>query len=399
MRPLLSGIRVIDLTTVVLGPYATLMLADLGAEVIKVESPAGEICRDIDASRHAGMGPLFLNLNRNKKSVMLDLKQAEDRTTLLRLVAEADVFVHNMRPGAIRKLGLDYATLAGLNARLVYCAAWGFGEAGPYGNLQAYDDVVQAASGLAALNAQDGVPRYMPTIIADKVTGLFAANAILAALVQRAASGVGQFIEVPMLECLASFVLVEHLSGATFDPPLAPPGYVRMLAPERRPHRAKDGYIAILPYMTAHWVRFFRHIGREDLALDETVLDPQKRSHAIGRLYAVIAEAAPAKTRAEWFAELKALEIPCMPVNSLADLLANEHLNAVGMFSHVEHPSEGRLVSVDFPVRFSGAPPQPDRPAPQLGADNAEVLGKAEKKTPPVVPRTAAAETDEDKLI
>ena len=300
----------------------------------------------------------------------------EERAALLRLVESADVFVHNMRPGAIRKLGLDYATLSALNARLVYCAAWGFGEDGPYGNLQAYDDVVQAASGLAALNGQDGVPRYMPTIIADKVTGLYAANAILAALLQRERTGAGQFIEVPMLECLTAFVLVEHLSGATFDPPLAPPGYVRMLAPERRPHRAKDGYIAILPYMTDHWVRFFRHIGREDLASDETVLDPQKRSRAIGRLYAAVAEAAPLKTRAEWFAELKELEIPCMPVNTLEDLLANEHLNAVGMFRRVEHPSEGRLVSVDFPVRFSRAAPLADRPAPRLGQDNEEVLGK-----------------------
>jgi len=379
MRPLLSGVRVIDLTTVVLGPYATSLLADLGAEVIKIESPAGEICRDIDASRHVGMGPLFLNLNRNKKSVLLDLKETDARAELLRLAAGADVFVHNMRPGAIRKLGLDYPTLAALNPRLVYCAAWGFGEAGPYGNLQAYDDVVQAASGLAALNAEEGVPRYLPTILADKVTGLFAANAILAALIARERSGAGQFVEVPMLECMASFVLVEHLSGATFDPPLAPPGYGRMLEPYRRPHRAKDGYIAILPYMTAHWVRFFRHIGREDLARDESVLDAQKRSRAIGRLYAVIAEVAPSKTRAEWFAELKALEIPCMPVNSLEDLLANEHLNAVGLFKRVEHPSEGRLVSVDFPVRFSAAAAAPDRPAPQLGQDTEEVLaeGKA----------------------
>ena len=377
MQALLSGIRVLDLTTVVLGPYATLMLADLGAEVIKIESPAGEICRDIDNARHPGMGPLFLNLNRNKKSVMLDLKEAAGREALLRLVDGADVFVHNMRPGAVQRLGLDYPALAARNGRLVYCAAWGFGKDGPYGNLQAYDDVVQAASGLAALNAVDGVPRYMPTILADKVTGLFAANAILAALMQRERSGAGQFIEVPMLECLAAFVLAEHLSGATFVPPLAPPGYNRMLAPERRPHRAKDGYIAILPYMTDHWVRFFRHIGREDLATDETVLDAQKRSHAIGRLYAVITEAAPQKTRAEWFAELKALEVPCMPVNSLEDLLSNEHLNAVGLFSEIAHPSEGRLRSVGFPVRFSAAPPLPDRPAPRLGADTETVAGMA----------------------
>ncbi len=322
------------------------------------------------------MGPLFLNLNRNKKSVVLDLKEAAGRASLLSLAASANVFVHNMRPEAIAKLGIGYETLSAGNPRLVYCAAWGFAEAGPYGNLQAYDDVVQAASGLAALNAVEGVPRYLPTLVADKVTGLYAANAIMAALLQRERTGRGQFVEVPMLECLTAFVMVEHLSGATFEPPLAPPGYGRVLAPERRPYKAKDGYIAILPYMTDHWVRFFRHIGREDLAADETVRDAQKRSRAIGRLYAAIAEAAPRKTRAEWFAELKALAIPCMPVNTLEEVLADAHLNAVGAFARVEHPSEGPLVSVDYPGRFSAAPSYPDRPAAALGADNEEVLGK-----------------------
>jgi crotonobetainyl-CoA:carnitine CoA-transferase CaiB-like acyl-CoA transferase len=375
MRPLLSGIRVLDLTTVVLGPYATLLLADMGAEVIKIEPPDGEICRAVDAMRHPGMGPLYLNLNRNKKSVVLDLKKPEAREALLQLAESADVFVHNMRPAAINKLGIDYATIASRNGRLVYCAAWGFGEDGPYGNLPAYDDVVQAASGIAALNATDGAPRYVPTIVADKVTGLYASNAILAALMQRERTGAGQYIEVPMFECLAAFVMVEHLSGATFDPPLTPPGYVRMLAPERRPFKAKDGYIAILPYMTDHWVRFFRHIGREDLAEDETVLDTQKRSRAVSRLYTVIADVVPQKTRAEWFAELKALEIPCMPVHTIDELLGNEHLNAVGLIERIDHPTEGRLVSVAFPVRFSGAPASEDRPAPTLGADTGAVLG------------------------
>jgi crotonobetainyl-CoA:carnitine CoA-transferase CaiB-like acyl-CoA transferase len=377
MRELLTGIRIVDLTSVVLGPYATQILADWGAEVIKVEPPEGEICRHLDVSRSKGMGPFYLNLNRNKKSVVLDLKQPADMESLLRLAESADVLVHNIRPGAVKRLGLGYEALAARNPRLVYCATWGFGEDGPFGNLPAYDDVVQAASGIAALNAVDGVPRYMPTILADKVTGLYAANAILAALMQRERTGKGQYVEVPMLECLVAFVMVEHLSGATFDPPLAPPGYGRVLS-GRAPFRAKDGYIAILPYTTEHWIRFFRHVGREDLARDPMVLDTQKRSQSIAKLYAVVAEIAPSKSRAEWFGELKALEIPCMPVNRLEELFENEHLKAVGVFKRVEHPSEGPLVAVDSPVRFSAAPARPDRPAPPLGQDTQAVLGAAE---------------------
>jgi crotonobetainyl-CoA:carnitine CoA-transferase CaiB-like acyl-CoA transferase len=374
MKPLLTGIKIIDLTTVVLGPYATQMLADLGAEVIKIEPPEGEICRVVDNARNPGMGPLYLNLNRNKKSIVLDLKKPEDRDALLRLTDGADALVHNIRPSTIARLKLGYEVFQPRNPRLVYCAATGFGGDGPYGDLPAYDDVVQAASGIAALNHVNGEPRYLPTIVADKVTGLFVANAVLAALMHRDRTGQGQAVEVPMLECLVSFVLAEHLSGATFDPPLAPPGYVRMLA--RRPFRARDGHIAILPYMTEHWVRFLTHIGRADLTESETFRDPQKRSLAIEDLYAEVAKATPEKTRAQWFQELKALGIPCMPVNRLDELFDNEHLSAVGLFKSVEHPTEGTLRSVDFPVRFSGVADQPDRPAPTLGQDTKDVLGR-----------------------
>ncbi len=376
MKPLLTGTRIIDLTTVVLGPYATQILADLGAEVVKIEPPEGEICRNVDRARHPGMGPLYLNLNRNKKSVVLDLKQPAGREALWRLADGADVLVHNMRPSAVERLGLGYEALAKRNQRLVYCAAWGFGNDGPYADLPAYDDVVQAASGLAALNQAAGVPRYVPTIVADKVTGLFTANAILAALMHRDRTGHGQFVEVPMLECLVAFVMTEHLSGATFDPPLAPPGYVRISEGGRRTFKAKDGYIAILPYMTDHWVRFLTHIGRRDLAESPMVLDTQRRSLAVETLYAAIAEATPAKTRADWFKELKALEIPCMPVNGIDELFDNEHLRAVGAFRTVDHPTEGRLRSVPFPVRFSGVADEPDRPAPTLGQDTGDVLGR-----------------------
>jgi crotonobetainyl-CoA:carnitine CoA-transferase CaiB-like acyl-CoA transferase len=376
MKPLLTGTRILDLTTVVLGPYATQLLADLGAEVIKVEPPEGEICRHVGHARSRAMAPLYLNLNRNKKSVVLDLKQEKDRTALLELTDSADVFVHNMRPSAVTRLGVGYEALAARNRRLVYCAAWGFRADGPYGDLPAYDDVVQAASGLAALNQVDGVPRYMPTILADKVTGMFVANSILAALMHRDRTGQGQFIEVPMLECLVSFLMTEHLAGATYEPPLTAPGYERVLGSGRRLYKTKDGYIAILPYMTDHWVRFLTHVGRRDLAESPTVLDPQKRSHAIDMLYGVIAAATPAKTRSQWFQELKALEIPCMPVNGIDELFDNEHLRAVGTFRTVDHPTEGRLKSVEFPVRFSGVDDAPDRPAPSLGQDTRDVLGR-----------------------
>jgi crotonobetainyl-CoA:carnitine CoA-transferase CaiB-like acyl-CoA transferase len=375
MRPLLTGIRIIDLTSVVLGPYATQMLGDLGAEVIKVEAPGGDIMRAQGHARHTGMGPQYLNLNRNKRSVVLDLKKAEEREALLRLVEGADVFIHNLRPAAIQKLGLGYAVASARNPRLVYCATWGFIESGPYGNLPAYDDVVQGASGIAALNAVGGEPRHVPTLLADKVTGLHAVIAILAALLHRGETGKGQYVEVPMFECLVAFLMAEHLSGATFDPPMAPPGYARILSPFRRPFKAKDGYIAVLPYTTDHWTRFLRHIGRDDLARDEAVLDTHRRSQSADWLYGLIAEVAPSRTCAEWFAELKALEIPCMPVRSLSDLLVDEHLNAVSLFKRFTHPTEGSLLAVEHPVRFTGVDAVADRPAPTLGQDTDDVLG------------------------
>src|SRR5258708_10210197 len=384
MKPLLTGVKIVDLTTAGLGPIAAQLRAERGAEVIKIEPPEGEICRNIDNARHPGMGPLYLNLNRNKKSIVLDLKKPDDREALLRLADTADAVVHNIRPSTIARLKLGYEVFQARNPRLVYCAATGFGGDGPYGDLPAYDDVVQAASGIAALNHVNGEPRYMPTIVADKVTGLFTANAVLAALMHRDRTGKGQAVEGPMLECLVSFVMAEHLSGATFEPPLAPPGYVRMLA--RKPFPARDGSVAILPYMTDHWVRFLKHIGRDDLAQSETVLDSQKRSLAVDSLYAEVAKATPTKTRAEWFEELKALGIPCMPVNRLDELSENEHLRAVGMFEGFDHPTEGRLRGIKFPVRFSGVEDRPDRPAPSLGQDNEELLGG--RITPhPTLPR------------
>ena len=284
----LAGIRVVDLTSVVLGPLATQILGDMGADVIKVEPPEGDLTRHIAPFRHPGMGAVFLNVNRNKRSVVLDLKDAAARATMRRLVGTADVFIHSIRPQAAARLGLGPDELTAGNPRLVYCGAYGFAEGGPYSGKPAFDDIIQAACGLAAVQADEtGAPRYVRSIVADKVTGLTAAWAIAMALFERERSGRGQAIEVPMFETMVSFILAEHLDGRTFDPPLGPARYARMMAEHRRPQPTRDGYIALLPYTTAQWQRFFRLAGRDEMAEDRRVLDPTERSRRIGELYEI----------------------------------------------------------------------------------------------------------------
>ena len=265
----LAGMRVVDLTTILLGPVATQMLGDLGADVIKVESPGG------DAVRGAGpppvgdrMGAIFLTNNRNKRGIVLDLKDPRGLEAMMRLVESADAFVHNMRPQAIDKLGLDYPSVSARNASIVYCGAWGFRRSGPYGHKPAYDDMIQAVSGLAALQATDGEPRYVNSVVADKVTGLHVAVAVLAALVHRVRTGEGQCIEVPMFETLVGFNMFEHLYGKAYEPPRGSMGYPRALSPGRRPYRTRDGWIGVLPYTDRQWTTLFEIANRPDLAED-----------------------------------------------------------------------------------------------------------------------------------
>ena len=374
----LGGVRVLDLTSVIMGPFATHILADLGADVIKVESPAGDLVRNIGPSRHPGMAAQMLNLHRNKRSVVLDLKRAEHTAVLRRLIATADVFVHNLRPRAIARLGFTYEQARVTNPDIIYCGAYGFGADGPYREKAAYDDVIQAGSGIAALlGAVHGEPAYLPSVMCDKLAGQAIAYAILAALFQRERGGGGQAIEVPMLETAIEFNLVEHFMGATFDPPLGKAGYVRLLNRLRRPFRTKDGYACILPYSDRNWQDFYEFTGRTEFSDDPTLRHAANRVHHVDRLYGLIVEEAPKRTTAEWVTFCDRVSIPCMPVLSLDELAKDPHVQAVGLFDTAEHPSEGRYRTVRRPVGFSGAPFRIRRHAPRLGEHTAEVLAEA----------------------
>jgi len=372
----LAGIRVVDVTAVILGPYCTQILGDMGAEVIKVEPPEGDIMRHTAPNRSPGMGAAFLNLNRNKRSLALDLKQAPARAALQRLVAEADVYVHSMRPQAAERLGMGSAALRAANKRLIYCAAYGFRAGGLYSGLPAFDDTIQAACGLAALQGQGGAPDYVRTVIADKTTGLMLAGAIAMALYARERTGEGQSLEVPMFETMVSFVMAEHLAGRSFEPPLGGAGYPRVLAQDRRPFRTKDGFIGILPYTTEQWRRFLDLAGRPELKDDARFADPAARSRHPGFLYETVAEILTARTTADWLDALTRADIPAMPVNTPDALLDDPHLAAEDFFPRIEHPSEGVLRMVDIPVRFDGTPGAIRRHAPRLGEHSRAILGE-----------------------
>lgn len=378
MFQLLKGIRIIDATTVVLGPYATRLLADLGADVIKIEPPEGDVFRAVRPGRSNRMGAGFLNCNRNKRSLVLDLKHAEGRAALQDVVREADVFVHNMRPKSAEKLGLSYQQLRACNDRLVYCYAPGFGQDGRHARLPAYDDIIQAMSGLAMLNADsNGEPRFLPTIACDKVGGLHLALAVLAGITQGRISGRGCCIEVPMFESMVSFLMAEQLAGETFVPALGTTGYERLLSPYRKPFRTSDGYVTILPYTTAHWRSFLRIVDRAELAEEAWVRDPAARSARVNELYKVIAEATPKRTTAQWISALEHLDVPCARLASVADLLNDAHLRDVNFFAESEHPTQGRIRFVRSPFRIEGVDAEPDHPAPELGEHTRALLAEA----------------------
>jgi crotonobetainyl-CoA:carnitine CoA-transferase CaiB-like acyl-CoA transferase len=350
----------------------------MGADVIKVEPMEGDVGRSPGPSRNPEMGAGFLNTNRNKRSVAVDLKVQDGRDVVLRLTRGADALVHNMRPKAAAKIGLVYEDLKRVNQGLVYCFAPGFGQDGPYADQPAYDDIIQAMTGLASLNAgADGAPRFVPSIVADKVMGLHLAMALLSGLVRRYRTGQGCCIEVPMFESMVAFLMLEHLAGRTFVPPLGPAGYERMLAKNRRPYRTKDGYIAIMPYTTLQWTRFVECIGRTDLLEPNWMQDPVKRSTMVDTLYQLIADAAPQKTTAEWLALMKERDIPAGRVNGLEDLFEEPHLTAVGLFESFHHPGEGDLLRARSGFRMAGMERKTDRPAPDIGGSAAAILGEA----------------------
>lgn len=374
----LHGIRVLDLTSMGMGPYATGVMADLGADVVKIESPLGDPVRNVGPMRHTGMGATFLHLNRNKRSVVLDLKHPRGVQALLTLAQGSDALVYNVRPPAMARLGLDYASVAAVNPRIVYCGVYGFSQAGPYGEKPAYDDLIQGLTAIPSLEARlGGNPRYVPLALADQAVGFVAAYAVLAALVSRASTGQGQAVEVPMFESMTQFVLTCHLGGQTFDPPLGEAGFVRHLAPERRPFPTSDGFVCLVPYSDEQWFRFFDLIGRPDLRVDPRFSNLADRTRNIGQLYVIAADALGSRSTADWIEALGQADIPAMPLHTLDSLLNDPHLAKTGFFSWVDHPTEGRIRTMDVPTHWSATPPQVRRQAPTIGQHSIEVFREA----------------------
>jgi crotonobetainyl-CoA:carnitine CoA-transferase CaiB-like acyl-CoA transferase len=369
--PMLEGVRVVDLTSVVFGPYTTQILADLGAEVIKIEPPRGDQFRySGKAARTSGMSPGHMSINRGKQSVVLDLKQAEDLGVIRELLAGADVFIHNVRRQAIERLGLGPDALGPINPNLVYVHCVGFGSDGPYGDLQAYDDVIQAASGTATLASRvdgDPRPRYIPSLIADKVAGLHGAYAVMAAIIHKLRTGEGQFVEVPMFETFTHFMLKEHLAGQTFDPPVGGVGYARQIDPDRQPFPTADGFICIVPYTDESWPKVFEILGAPEVLEDPRFGTRSLRSVNVGALYQAMAALTPRQTTAAWLSALHAASIPAIPVRDLAEVRDDPHLKAVNFFRRREHPTEGGYFEMKSPVKFGAYPDPVPGHAPTIG--------------------------------
>jgi crotonobetainyl-CoA:carnitine CoA-transferase CaiB-like acyl-CoA transferase len=377
---MLGGIRIVDLTGVVFGPYATHMLADLGADVVKVEPPQGDQMRRAGRpARTRLMAAAHLTLNRGKRSIVLDLKTPADAEVMRALLTRADVFIHNIRGAAIEKLGFGYDAVRAFNPGIIYVHGVGFGQSGPYADLQAYDDVIQAATGATTLAGRvdgDPRPRYIPSLIADKVAGLYGAQAVLGALVHRLRTGRGQYVEAPMFEAFAHFLLEEHLGDHTFVPPTGPIGYPRQLDPARQPFPTADGYISIVPYTDANLVEAFAVLGRPQVLDEPRFATPRDRAVNMTALYGLIAELTPARTTAEWVEALRAARIPAMPVRDLSEVTEDPHLQAVGFFRKRTHPTEGDFLEMQPPIRYGDAPPLDARYAPRLGEHNDEIKGE-----------------------
>jgi crotonobetainyl-CoA:carnitine CoA-transferase CaiB-like acyl-CoA transferase len=375
----INGLTVLDLTTVLMGPYATQILADMGANVVKVESPDGDIVRQIGPSRTPGLGGMFLNANRGKRSIVIDLKNSYGRDTLLRLAKTADAIVYNVRPQAMSRLGLDYETLAAINPKIVYVGVFGYGQSGPYASKPAYDDLIQGASTIPTLIAAagDGTPRYVPITMADRVVGLMAVNAILGGLMHQQRTGVGQRIDIPMFESMTDFVLIDHLGGLTYDPPLDDGGYARLLSRHRRPYQTSDGYICVLIYNDKQWRSFFEAIDRKELLEQPRFANHAARHKHIDEIYEEVGRIFLGRTTAEWRELLERADIPVMPMHTLESILDDPHLAAVGFFKMVEHPTEGRIRQMKVPSTWSVTQPVAGGPAPSLGEHGREILSEA----------------------
>jgi formyl-CoA transferase len=373
----LHGVRIVDLTSNFMGPYASLLLADMGADVCKVEAPEGDTTRGVGPCRHKGMSAIFLHLNRNKRGMVLDLKHPDGAAALRRMLASADVLLYSLRPKAMARLGLSYEDVREINPRIIYCGAFGFGQRGPYAERPAYDDLIQAAVGMPVLQSRkSGPPAYVATAIADRVVGMATSNAVAMALYRREKSGRGQSVSVPMFETFAHFVMGDHLYGHTFVPSIGDSGYARMMSPERRPYRTLDGHVGVQVYTDRHWQRFFRAIGRPELLSDPRYADIAGRTQNIGELYELLARTFETKTTAQWVELLSTADIPIIEMNTPETLLEDRHMKAIGFFEELDHPSEGRIRNLGIPQEWSESPPAQRCLAPRLGEHTVELLGE-----------------------
>ncbi len=369
----LSGIRVVDLTTMVFGPYATQIMADMGAEIIKIEPPGGDDTRYINAGLQRDLGGIFVNCNRGKKSVILDLRSDGGKQTLRKLIASADVFIHSMRGKAIARLGFDYAAVSAIRPDIVYTNCYGFSRRGPYADKPAYDDTIQAECGIPHVQSlMNGEPGFVATIMADKVAGLTALYATTMALFHRARTGEGQEVEVGMFETMASFMLLEHAGGKLFDPPIGPAHYHRAANPHRRPYRTRDGYVAALVYNDRHWSAFIEAV-KPDWVTPQMATLPE-RAKQIDRIYQLLGETFLTRTTQEWLDLLGSLNVPAAPLRTTDELFEDPHLNAVGFFEEVE-TAQGKVRFPGVPTWFSRTPGKVAGPTPELGRDTDEVLG------------------------
>ena len=375
----LAGIRVLDLSSVVLGPFATMTMGDLGAEIIKIERPEGDSARWVNPGRNPGMSGTTMNLNRNKRSIALDLRRPAGQEAVLRLAEGADALFHNIRPRAIERLGLGYEAVRRVRPGIVYCVCTGYDSRGPLAGLPAYDDLIQGASGLAELVGRSGgEPAFVPMALCDKLVGLSAAYALTAALLHRERTGEGQHIEVPMHETMVSFIAAEHIGDSLFEPPEEPFGYNRILSPNRRPYRTRDGHLCVLAYTDRQWRAFFGLTGRDaDLLEDPRFSTLAARTRNTDELYGIVAEEIADRTTAEWLALLQDAEIPAMPVQSLDDIRQNRQLRESGFLGLRTHPSEGEYLSLGVAPQFSATPCTVTRDAPRLGEHGVEILREA----------------------
>lgn len=375
---MLEGVRIADMSTVIFGPYCTQILADMGADVIKIEPPTGDTARNIGKpAKTRGMGALHLTINRGKRSVNWDVRSEEGRVAVRKLIETSDVFIHNVRLDGVKRLGLDYDAVRAINPGIVYVHCTGFGQAGPYAPFAAYDDVIQASSGIASLLprvTENPAPRYLPMAIADKVSGLTAAYAVLGAIIHKLRTGEGQHVEVPMLESVAAFNLLEHMSGRTTEPRTGPMGYARQVDKERQPFPTRDGHISIAPYVDGNWIKLFDACGHGEILQDPLLADPVSRFKHGSLLNERLRAITPERTTAEWLELCAAISVAAMRVNDLEELIDDPHLKAVDFLRLKQHPTEGGYYEVRPPVAFSARPDPDIGPAPLLGEHSDALL-------------------------